>query len=112
MGIRRGKGCGQVCAVDADVDVAGAGDLKFFKAGISDSGEDLFGDLARSLAQLLREFKGEGKRVLAELDFWRLLDHDVRRFPGRRCAGETRADARPTAVPDVGTRMSSESLAN
>ena len=47
------------------------------KPSMGRAGDDLFGDLARSLAQALRQFEGERQGVFAELDFGRLLDDDV-----------------------------------
>ena len=66
-------------AVHANVNVAAARHFEFFKAGNrADPGHDLLRNLARSLAQLARQFEGEGQRVLAKFDFRRLLDHDRR----------------------------------
>ena len=56
-------------------------DLEFFKArNRTDSGDDLFGNFARSLAQLPSEFESKRQRILAKFDFRRLLDDDVRVF--------------------------------
>ena len=73
-----GKSCGRLGAIDAHVDVSGAGDFKFLDARHgADSGDDLLGNFARSLAQFAGEFEGDGERVLSKLDFRRLLDDDI-----------------------------------
>ena len=75
VGGQRYRGLG---AIDANVDVAGAGDFEFLNAGDgADAGDDLLGNLARSLAQLAGQFEGDGERILAKLDFRRLLDDDI-----------------------------------
>jgi hypothetical protein len=79
--IDRGERRGQLGAAYANIDVAAARHLEFLKAGNrADPGDDLFGNLARSLAQLAREFESERQRVLAKFDLRRLLDNDVRDF--------------------------------
>src|SRR5262249_53201346 len=67
--------CAVRAAVEADVDVAVAGDLHRLDAT---DGADLFGELGGNLlgrlAQLLGELEGGGERNLAELALARLLD--------------------------------------
>src|ERR1035437_8618293 len=72
---------GQLGAAYANVDVSGASHLEFLKAGNrTDPGDDLFGNFARRLAKFSGEFESDRQRVLAEFDFRRLLDDDVRDF--------------------------------
>ena len=76
-----GERRGQLGAAYANVDVPAAGHLESFKArNRTDPGDDLFGNLARSLAEFPGEFESERQRVLAKFDFRRLLDDDVRAF--------------------------------
>ena len=66
-------------ALDAGVDVAGAGDFELLETfERTDSADDLFGNLARRLAQLFGQFEGERHGVLAEFDLGRLFDDDLR----------------------------------
>ena len=61
----------------ARVDISGSGDFEAIETiYFAETGDDLFRDLARSLAQALRKFERERQGVLAELDFGRLLDDD------------------------------------
>ncbi len=76
-----GERRGQLGAAYANVDVPAAGHLEFFKArNRTDPGDDLFGNLARRLAEFPGEFESDRQRVLAKFDFRRLLDDDVRAF--------------------------------
>ena len=47
-------------------------------SGMGDLGDDLFGDLARRLAQTLGQLERERQGKLAQLDLGRLVDDDVR----------------------------------
>ena len=76
-----GERRGHIGAVYANVDVPAAGHLEFFEAGNrTNPGDDLFGDLARSLAEFAGKFESDRQRVLAKFNFRRLLDDDVRTF--------------------------------
>src|SRR5229473_8229678 len=81
QGSIRGKRRSQLSAANADVDVPGARYLKFLEAwNRTDAGNDLLGNLARRLAKFLCELESQRQRILAKLDFRRLLDDDVRDF--------------------------------
>ncbi len=68
-------------AVDSGIDVAGSGDFEATESlQRSQFGDDLFGDLAGSLAQPLRQLKAEWQSILAHLGLGRLLDDDVLYF--------------------------------
>src|SRR5208282_1590836 len=76
-----GERGGQFGAVHANVDVPAASHLKLLKAGNrADSSDNLLGNLARRLAKFASEFKSKRQCVLAEFDFRRRLDPDVRIF--------------------------------
>jgi ADP-dependent phosphofructokinase/glucokinase len=68
-------------AVDSGIDVAASGDFEAAKTlqrlQLSD---DLFGYLAGSLSQTLRQLKAERQSILAHLEFGRLLDHNVQKI--------------------------------
>src|ERR1019366_2269424 len=73
--------CRQLGAVHAHIDVSPARHLEFLKAvNRTHPGADLFGNLARSLAQFSCELESDRQRILAKLDFWRLLDDDASVF--------------------------------
>ena len=69
------------CALDSGIDVTRSGD---FEASESlwrrQFSNDLFGDLAGSLAQTLRQLKAERQSILAHLGLGRLLDHNVQKI--------------------------------
>ncbi len=68
-------------AVDSGIDVAGSGDLEATESlRRRQFSDDLFGDLAGSLAQPLRQLKAERQSILAHLGLGRLLDHNVLNF--------------------------------
>src|SRR5436305_15115607 len=71
----------ECCAVYVSVDIPRAGNFKALESwDRSDASDNFFGDLARSFAQLLGKLKCKRHRVLAQLDFGRLLDHDFRQL--------------------------------
>ena len=68
-------------ALEASVNVTGAGDLELLEpVRQRQLGDDLFGNLARRFAQLLRQLKRERQCELTHLDVGRLLDDDVRQI--------------------------------
>ena len=79
LGLVVSQQCGRhLGALDAGVDVSGAGDLEILETVYrADAADNLFGDLARRLAQLLGEFKGQRQCVLAELYLRRLFNDDL-----------------------------------
>ena len=63
-----GKPLGEFGAVDAGIDVSGAGNFEFLEArdlGGVERRNNFFGNLARRLAQLLGQLKGQRHGVLA-----------------------------------------------
>ena len=59
------------------IDVARARDFELLEAfHRANAGDDLLGNLARSLAQLFGKFKRQRQRILSQFDLGRLLDHD------------------------------------
>src|SRR5262249_38204280 len=68
-------------AIDPGIDVAGARDFEPVKAGNgADRANNLFGDLAWRLTQLLGQLKAEGQSVFAHGDAWRLVHHQARQI--------------------------------
>ena len=69
---------GRDVAIQARVDVSGAGDLEFLEAfGHRHRVDDVLRDLARSFAQALGQFEREGHGELAHLDLGWLIDDDA-----------------------------------
>jgi hypothetical protein len=65
-------------AIDSDVYVSCAGNFEFLEAGDgADSGDNFFGNFAGRFAKSAGKFESDGERILSELDFRGLLDHDV-----------------------------------
>ncbi len=68
-------------ALKACIDVASAGHFELREAlGQRHGGDNLFGDLARCLAKLLRQLKRKRHGKLAHLDLGRRINHDVLKF--------------------------------
>ncbi len=77
-GLIRSESHGQFGAAYANVDVPAARHFEFLKVGNrTDPGDDLFGNLARGLAQLPGKFESERQRILAKFNLGRLLNHDI-----------------------------------
>src|SRR5580692_808672 len=73
--------CGHGCAVDAGVQISGAGDFELVDTfDCAEACNNFFRDFARGLAQFLRQLKGERQRVFTELDLGRLFDDDGLEF--------------------------------
>ena len=69
--------CGQLFALDPRVDVSRARQFQFLEARDgADPADDLLGNLARGLAQLLGQLESQRQGVLAELHLGWLLDDD------------------------------------
>ena len=78
-GFAGGKSRGKLVATNAGVDVASPGEFQLLKTlDRADSSDDLLGDLARGLAQLLGKIKGQRQRVFAQVDTRRLFNDDSR----------------------------------
>ena len=77
-----------VGAVEAGVDVSGAGDFEagkaFERSGV-EGGEDLLGDDFGGLAECARKLEGDGSGELAELEVGGNLDGDVLQFDLKCC---------------------------
>ena len=68
-------------AIEKEVDIARSGQLDLVDSGnVSHRPNQFFCDGARSLFQLLREFKADRRREFAQLNLWRLVENNVPNF--------------------------------
>src|SRR5436853_2136075 len=72
---------GQFGTIHAGINVSCTGNFQFLESGnLADAGDNLFGDPAGSLAKFFSKLEGQRKRILAQFNLGRLLDHDFRQI--------------------------------
>src|SRR5438874_2627726 len=73
-----GKRLSKCATADANVNIARARDFELFYPGyLANSGDNFFGDLARRLAQLFRQFECQRQGIFTQGHTRRLSDYDI-----------------------------------